>query len=196
MLRPEAEAGEIRQDFIEEKYDNVLDDSTSLGTVYMPRQVDVSNGFSDHSESDEYKGFVDEDYTMEDYDTLYDLNIDQGVKEDRSAFNHTQFFSSSVHKQLEIVDVDIDLGSSNDELKSNKGSSDEEGDGSKLDNFPKFNRKTDGRHPKFEIGMLFSSREEIKVAIDTWNVKDATDITYVKNENKRVRVVCKDKECR
>ncbi|KAG9152821.1 hypothetical protein Leryth_017645 [Lithospermum erythrorhizon] len=36
--------------------------------------------------------------------------------------------------------------------------------------------------------MLFSSREELKAAIDTFNIKDARDIKYVRNEKSRVRM--------
>ncbi|KAG9141626.1 hypothetical protein Leryth_015308 [Lithospermum erythrorhizon] len=63
----------------------------------------------------------------------------------------------------------------------------------KLKNFPKFNSVIDSRHPKFEIGMLFSSREELKAAIDTFNIKDARDIKYVRNEKSVVKGDCKIK---
>ncbi|GAA0140414.1 hypothetical protein LIER_35230 [Lithospermum erythrorhizon] len=123
------------------------------------------------------------------------MNVDQGVEEGGSASHHTKFFSSRVHEQLEVVDGDIDLGSDNEDLRNDKSSSDDERAGSRLDSFLKYNRKTDDRHPKFALGMLFGSREELKSAIDTYSIKIVREIRYVKNEKKRVRVVCKDKEC-
>ncbi|GAA0155000.1 hypothetical protein LIER_12830 [Lithospermum erythrorhizon] len=44
--------------------------------------------------------------------------------------------------------------------------------------------------------MLFSSRQELKHAIDTYNIKDARGMRYLKNENGRVRAICKDASCK
>ncbi|GAA0162046.1 hypothetical protein LIER_43592 [Lithospermum erythrorhizon] len=44
--------------------------------------------------------------------------------------------------------------------------------------------------------MLFGSRQELKHAIDTHNIKDDRDIKYLRNENGRVKAICKNSMCK
>ncbi|KAG9152820.1 hypothetical protein Leryth_017644 [Lithospermum erythrorhizon] len=104
MLRAEAAGGEIRQDFIEDVEDDVDGDSEF-------KIIDESRG-----------GFLDEEYDMDDDDTLFDLNVDHGLENDGIISTHTQFFSSNVHDQLNATDGDIDLDCGDDVLKSDNDS--------------------------------------------------------------------------
>ncbi|GAA0148622.1 hypothetical protein LIER_36763 [Lithospermum erythrorhizon] len=170
MLRPEAAGGEIRQDFIEDVEDDVDDNMNSCGSVLL--RADRGDEF------DISKGLLDEEYDMDGDDTLFDLNVDHDLENDGIITIHTQFFSNNVHDQLNATDGDIDLDCGDDVLKSDNVSDASGADDSQLSSFPKFNSVIDSRHPKFEIGMLFSSREELKAAIDIFNIKDARDINY------------------
>ncbi|GAA0156965.1 hypothetical protein LIER_14330 [Lithospermum erythrorhizon] len=67
------------------------------------------------------------------------------------------FFSSSVHDQLNDVDGDIDLGDDSDGLKSDNGLSDGEEDHSRLGSYPKFNSVIDSRHLVYDNKTLKSS---------------------------------------
>ncbi|KAG9139439.1 hypothetical protein Leryth_021587, partial [Lithospermum erythrorhizon] len=194
MLRAEAAAGEIRHGDLDDMGEIRMD---SYGSVYL-NPVDSGDDLGDSSCSDSEGsdvGFVDEEYDMADDDTLFDRNVDEDVDES-GPLSHTDLFSNAIHGQLRDSDGDADLNYDSDGLWNDKESSDVEGEPSKLDCYPKFNPKTDSRQPKFAIGMLFSSREELKDAIDTYNIKDARDIKYAKNEKGRVRAVCKDASCK
>ncbi|GAA0146863.1 hypothetical protein LIER_36397 [Lithospermum erythrorhizon] len=156
MLRAEVAIGKIRQDMIKDDEDD----------------VDYDSDDSEFGSSDESEGLVDEEYDMEDDDTLFELNVDHGVEEASALVNHTQ---------LNAIDGDRDINSNSEGLKSDYDCSDGEADIAKLDSYPTFNASTDYRNPTFVVGMLFSSREELKAAIDTYNIKDARAIKYVKN---------------
>ncbi|GAA0152648.1 hypothetical protein LIER_11076 [Lithospermum erythrorhizon] len=124
------------------------------------------------------------------------MNIDQGVEEDGASFSHAQLFLSGVHDQSKEAEGEFDLAYDSDGIWSDKEVSDVEGNRTKLDSYPKYNSKTDGKQPKFAIGMLFSSRMELKAAIDTYNIKDVRDIKYMRNFKKRVSLICKDEKCK
>ncbi|KAG9136230.1 hypothetical protein Leryth_003822 [Lithospermum erythrorhizon] len=188
MLRAEAAGGEIRQDFIEDVEDDVDDNMNSCGSVFVRAdrgdEFDISSG-SDDSEfrsSDESEGLLDEEYDMDDDDTLFDLNVDHGLENDGIITTHTQFFSSNVHDQLNASDGDIDLDCGDDVLKSDNDSDASGADDSQLSSFPKFNSVIDSRHPKFEIGMLFSSREELRMSLIHSILKMQRDINALRNE--------------
>ncbi|GAA0155395.1 hypothetical protein LIER_13135 [Lithospermum erythrorhizon] len=127
MWRTKAAAGEIRQDNVgEEEEDNELGEarggSSSFGSMYM-NFFDGSSSNSDDGSSNESEGFVDEEYDMEDDDTLFDMNIDQRVKEDEASFSHAQLFSSGVHDQLKEAEGELDLAYDSDGIWSDKEAS-------------------------------------------------------------------------
>ncbi|GAA0169466.1 hypothetical protein LIER_23949 [Lithospermum erythrorhizon] len=200
MLRAEAAAGEIRKYNVgDEEEDNELGEARGGSSSFRSMYMNFSNRSildSGDGSSNESEGFVDEEYDMEDDDTLFDMNINQGVEEDGASFSHAQLFSSGVHDQLKEAEGEPDLAYDSNGIWSDKEDSDVEGDETKLDSYPKYISKTDGRQPKFAIGMFFSSRMELKASIDTYNIKDARDIKYVRNSKERVRVICKDESCK
>ncbi|GAA0151796.1 hypothetical protein LIER_37358 [Lithospermum erythrorhizon] len=105
-------------------------------------------------------------------------SLGSGVEE-HGSFNHVEFFSNSVHEQLKVTKGDNDcIGEDDEGFYSGKESSKE--DESTLNIYPKYNPKVDGSDPNLKIGMLFSCREELKIAIDTHNIKDARDVKYIK----------------
>ncbi|GAA0164332.1 hypothetical protein LIER_19995 [Lithospermum erythrorhizon] len=185
MLRAEAANGEIRQDNVgdeEEEQDSVGLSRCSLGFAYLERS-DSYNG-DDSDSVDESEGLVNDEYRMDD-NVLFEMNVDEGAEESHS-FNHVEFFSNNVHEQMEETESNNDCVGSDDEgFHSGKESSEE--DESTLDIYPKYNPKTDGMHPKFKIGMLFSCREELKRAINTQSIKDTRDVKYIRNEKTRIR---------
>ncbi|GAA0146584.1 hypothetical protein LIER_06503 [Lithospermum erythrorhizon] len=57
---------------------------------------DSSSGEDYGSSNESSKGFVDEEYNMEDDDTLFEMNVDDGAEEDGLSFNHTGLFSEKL----------------------------------------------------------------------------------------------------
>ncbi|GAA0186165.1 hypothetical protein LIER_33453 [Lithospermum erythrorhizon] len=88
MLRVEALTGEITQNRIEDDEDNI--GGNSYGSLYMRSEMtDYDSDDSEFGSSDESKGLVDEEYDMEDDNTLFELNVDRGVEEASASVNHT-----------------------------------------------------------------------------------------------------------
>ena len=46
-------------------------------------------------------------------------------------------------------------------------------------------------NPQLKLGMIFSSPQVFRQALVEWTVRQGYDIKYLKNENKRITVVCK-----
>ncbi|GAA0173928.1 hypothetical protein LIER_27429 [Lithospermum erythrorhizon] len=198
MLREEAINGEIRQDVVDDE--DVGFESRNLGTIFMARNermlVDYDSLSDGSSGSDDDDVLVDDEYDMEEDDALFDLHVDEGAEEGKASFNHIEFISQNIHDEINNVEGDRDfIGNGDGGFRSEHDSSDDDGH-CKLDSFPKYNSKIDERNPRFAIGILFSCRVELKTAIDTLSIKDARDVKYIRNENKRVRVVCRDDECK
>ncbi|GAA0142892.1 hypothetical protein LIER_03692 [Lithospermum erythrorhizon] len=125
------------------------------------------------------------------------LLVDFGSLSDESSGFEDDDDVLSIHEEINNVEGDRDCVGNDDEgFRSEHDSSDDDDEHSKLDRFPKYNSKTGEINPRFAIGMFFSCRVELKAAIDTLSIKDARDVKYIRSENKRVRAICKDDECK
>ncbi|XP_058749183.1 uncharacterized protein LOC131622170 [Vicia villosa] len=61
----------------------------------------------------------------------------------------------------------------------------------KVQKFEKFKKEHLNKDFKFQWGMEFSSLDEFRYAIREWSVLNGRQITFIKNESDRVRVVCR-----
>ncbi|XP_073152770.1 uncharacterized protein [Henckelia pumila] len=69
-----------------------------------------------------------------------------------------------------------------DKLNSQVGSDDEE-----FNKYVMFDPVKDGKNPELKLGMIFSSREEAKFAIDSHCIRNGMTIIFVKNDKLRLR---------
>ncbi|GAA0162044.1 hypothetical protein LIER_43591 [Lithospermum erythrorhizon] len=156
--RAKAASVEIRQDDAGDECDkdiglNMLG-TPNVGSIYMignnreDRQDGVDNEGSDDSDYGSVE-LVYEDYILEEDGVMFEMNMDKGVEDDGTTFNHVSLFSTGVHEQLHKANGEVDcVGSNNEGMNSNGDSNDEvHKDGARLDQFPRYNAKADSRNP-------------------------------------------------
>jgi len=101
---------------------------------------------------------------------------------------------------------DIPLDSNNQVLEGGDGveyfdsdgdaSYDEDSDGAftrRKCRFPIFDSSADT--PQFTVDMCFRGKDQLKDAIERYALKIKINIRYVKNEQKRIRTICRWKGC-
>ncbi|KAL0448527.1 UNVERIFIED_CONTAM: hypothetical protein Slati_1409100 [Sesamum latifolium] len=86
---------------------------------------------------------------------------------------------------------DENLVWSDDELNSNKGSDANEPN---IVTFPVFNPSCIF-DPYFELGMIFSTKDEFRTAVQSHAIQTKRNIKFTKNDKKYVHAKCFDKEC-
>lgn len=60
------------------------------------------------------------------------------------------------------------------------------------DSTPKFNPSTDMANPRFRLLMEFSNIKILKEAVRQYSIKNSRQIRYLKNDLRRIRVVCQE----
>ena len=130
----------------------------------------------------------DEDYNLSDFsESDDDINEDFGMEDDG--------INRAIRgKQLEGVwndEGDSDHGDS-DELRSAKGSSDDEGNS--RSKFPEFNQRIDMENVQLVKDQKFASHVVFKDALKEWCIKEKHDFEYKHNGKWRVTTVCKKKK--
>ncbi len=85
-------------------------------------------------------------------------------------------------------DDDSEYESSDCELASVHESSDDEGE-----RVPVFNPRTDMKDPKFKLKMVFPSFDMLKKAVRAYSVKNRQPVDFKKNDNRKVRVVYRNR---
>ena len=91
------------------------------------------------------------------------------------------------NQQVSVDENWITDAEDGDELQSLCNSSNE----SNRTKWPNFNELTDMRNPQLKLGVIFLSPQVLRQALIEWTVKQGNDIKYLKNENKKITVVCK-----
>ena len=95
-----------------------------------------------------------------------------------------EFMVGSIQKSCEDEEYVSDKLDSSDSylFDSDKG---------KVLKFEKFRKKHLNKDFKFQWGMQFNSLDDFRYVIREWSVLNGREITFVKNESDRVRVVCR-----
>ncbi|XP_058781430.1 uncharacterized protein LOC131655613 [Vicia villosa] len=100
-----------------------------------------------------------------------------------------------VPKVAEYVSVSKEKPCEEDEYVSDELESSDpdlsDSEKAKVQKFEKFKKEHLNRDFKFQWGMEFNSLDEFRYAIREWSVLNGRQITFVKNESDRVRVVCR-----
>ncbi|KAL0349650.1 UNVERIFIED_CONTAM: hypothetical protein Sradi_4114200 [Sesamum radiatum] len=123
--------------------------------------VEEDSGFSDSDYNVDFDSDNDSD------DNNFDENIDHGVDD-----INTTSSDSSGENGIEISgdDFDSDLGSEED---------------NKEPSYPVFN-PSETFHPTFEIGMIFSTKNEFKDAIHSYAIRIKRNLKITSNDKKRI----------
>lgn len=62
--------------------------------------------------------------------------------------------------------------------------------------YPIFNERTDMKDPKFQLGMMFSSANSFRAAVQKLAILQRKPVVQCRNYGKRVKYVCKGVECK
>lgn len=203
--------GDVNGDHVNVEPDlNVEHDLNVEPELNVEDNVDGSENMSDRdsSEDDNYivKSEEETDYECIDNDaietsdeevafarrTFIDMKIKLvGNKNGTPPVDSTNLFSNSAmiedeHNAMEkefIIDTDLDLSSdtSEDESKHRK---------KKKKKYQSFNPKIDPKDIKFTLGMEYKNAEEFKEVVRAHAIVNGIDFKFMKNEKKRVCVVC------
>ncbi|XP_073119764.1 uncharacterized protein [Henckelia pumila] len=158
--------------------------------VYMEHVEVATNNQKDATTQDGANGFHDSDFEFEE-----EVQLAENLK------NHAA-------ENLKGKNVVEDVGIS-DDLLSRMGQ--DEGDydclesdgfGSALESdeddaptFPMYDPIEDSKNPDLKLGMIFSSKNEAKFAIESHCIRRGRTVKFVKNDNKRLRGICINEGC-
>ncbi|KAL0449488.1 UNVERIFIED_CONTAM: hypothetical protein Slati_1505200 [Sesamum latifolium] len=125
---------------------------------------------------------------------LVDNMVKEGDEGDKEGVNVEESDAEGLRvedTEFEQLSGDENIIWSDDKLNSNKGSDEDEEKG---ETFPVFNPSC-MFDPHFELGMIFSTKEEFRTAIQSHAIKAKRNIKFAKNDKKRVHAKCFDKDC-
>ncbi|XP_073119930.1 uncharacterized protein [Henckelia pumila] len=173
-----------------EDYNVEADESDTIFDVNIEAEDDDESG-SDYGDDDvEEEEFYDSGYDFEEDDRIFDSHVDHDVEmlENRAAID----FGEIPNKVLTIMQneegdancVDID------ELVS-----DSDDDVVEAQKFPLFDPGKDSKNPDLQVGMIFSSRDEAKFAIESHCIRRGKSVKFIKVDKKRLRGKCRNKGC-
>ncbi|KAF4350325.1 hypothetical protein F8388_010881 [Cannabis sativa] len=86
-----------------------------------------------------------------------------------------------------IEDSDLLLDGATDEVDVESNINDLEDDG-----YPVFNPTIDMKNPIFHLRMVFASKKVVKEALREYAIKNGRQIRFVKNDKRRIRVICQE----
>ncbi|XP_060972424.1 uncharacterized protein LOC115704296 [Cannabis sativa] len=86
-----------------------------------------------------------------------------------------------------IEDSDLLLDGATDEVDVESNINDLEDDG-----YPVFNPAIDMKNPIFHLRMVFASKKVVKEALREYAIKNGRQIRFVKNDKRRIRVICQE----
>ncbi|KAM0837747.1 hypothetical protein ACQ4PT_061432 [Festuca glaucescens] len=131
------------------------------------QDAEVGDG-SDTADSE----FYDSDWDAEDGDDdLFLDNVDKDVNDN--------------NEPTDIVEQEDDAGLEHKDLNLSKE------EYSKLTyKFKEFNAEVDMEAPVFKVGMLFSSMEEFRRALNSYSVNERVNIRKTRNESTRLHAMC------
>ncbi|KAL3634040.1 hypothetical protein CASFOL_021094 [Castilleja foliolosa] len=201
----------------DELYDNCVDtdvegDSEIYADQLYQRILDFDLPEVDDDEPYDY--FSDGEYS--DDDVMYDKFVDSGASEVAEGDELYQkiLLSDVEGSDSSYVGTDVDSAEDNQiydkifdtelagdhEVEANTSDEFEslpnsDKDGECPNKFPKFNPLTEARKPDLKKGMIFSCKAEAKLAIQTYCFKRGMNIAFDRNDERRLRAVCRTEEC-
>ncbi|CAI9766967.1 unnamed protein product [Fraxinus pennsylvanica] len=116
----------------------------------------------------------------DDDDILFDRNVTKGIEMDMIP----------VIEYEQAPKSDSSSHASSEELNFRSGSESKENNGQQK--FPEYNAENGKRNPHLEVGLLFSSFEELKYVLRTYVVFNRVEPIFKRNDRDRVHCVCKD----
>lgn len=153
-----------------------------------------NDGSDESNEGDDV--FYQSDYDMSDDDKLYEQYVDPDVEfgglDKGKSVAGADFISEEMYDRIQNEEGDEDCVASDDDFESSNGSDEEKG----TQKFPKFNPKTEGKNPELKLGLIFSSKKEAKFAIESHCFRRGMMVRFPKNDQIRLRVVCKKEGCK
>nr|GMC48033.1 Zinc knuckle family protein [Ipomoea batatas] len=169
-----------------------------VGDVPPNKELDI---FVEHLFDDQWDYDVEISRELGDDCLLYDESSENEVEVDQESENEVEednlIDSGTSSKQVnpnagldcdEVQEVDCEL--SEEVLRSLENSDDSDGELNVLENvFQESDLKKEGF--KFVIGMIFKSADEFKWAVKYHEATRRKDIHFIKNEGRRVRVICR-----
>ncbi|KAL3640152.1 hypothetical protein CASFOL_015120 [Castilleja foliolosa] len=173
-------------------YDKFVDSDASEMAEDDELYQRIIESDGDLDESDE--SFVGSDVDSAEDNKLYDKIVDSDVENKCDKLNDNDLKDALVHEQMIAKltgDHEMEPNSS-DEFESLPGS---EEDGDCSFKFPKYNPLTEARKPDLKIGMIFRCKAEAKFAIQTYCFKRGMSIAFDRNDERRLRAVCRTEAC-
>ncbi|XP_031111982.1 uncharacterized protein LOC116015956 [Ipomoea triloba] len=169
-----------------------------VGDVPPNKELDI---FVEHLFDDQWDYDVEISRELGDDCLLYDESSENEVEVEQESENEVEednlIDSGTSSKQVnpktgldcdEVQEVDCEL--SEEVLRSLENSDDSDGELNVLENvFQESDLKKEGF--KFVIGMIFKSADEFKWAVKYHEATRRKDIHFIKNEGRRVRVICR-----
>ena len=168
-------------------YSNVPKVGTAAGTTAACPSVVTGD---EEMESDSDSDFVDSDYDLEDQDDdLFVENVDEDVIDQGAARGKKigKGESTSARKLKKRMSTGDDVSSDEDDLYL----PDSDGEDQVSKKFKSF-RDADLENPVFKVGMLFDSVQMLRKAVTEYSLKHRVDISFTRNEKKRLRAQCVD----
>ena len=151
---------------------------------------------SDQSYKESVRGSDYED-TDED-DRMYEKNIDLEVdasglsklKNTYGKYKGKNVAGNQEENSNDDDENDTDVDQYSNSYLESLSSDDEEVNGTKKQKWPEFNPEIDMDDPKFSKGMLFPSRDVLKMAIRMHGIKERKGVKFLKDDFTRVRAYC------
>ncbi|XP_073307088.1 uncharacterized protein [Primulina huaijiensis] len=94
-----------------------------------------------------------------------------------------------LHKMHEY-DNEVDICANNDGLTSLHDSDEDE-----VKNYVLFDPKKDFENPELKLGLVFSSKKEAQLTIESQCIREGRPVKFVKNDNIRLWAKCNDDNC-
>ncbi|XP_073157866.1 uncharacterized protein [Henckelia pumila] len=171
-----------------ELYIEHVDESASNSELVYDVNIEVEDegcGGTHDGDDDEEDMFYDSDNDFDDPDA--NMYGDEMVA-------YQEEIPNEVLSMMQNEEGDDDCVQS-DELDSNLGSDDDDDDDDESQKFLMFDPIKDGKNPDLKVGMIFTSRDETKFAIETHCIRRGMSVRFVKIDHTRLRVKCINEGC-
>ncbi|KAL0395067.1 UNVERIFIED_CONTAM: hypothetical protein Slati_4472900 [Sesamum latifolium] len=166
-------------------------DESEIDFLFLDN-INNSDPMLSQSSESECDDFGDSDYDMEEDDRLFEKWVDHDVEFDgevgKGKSVDNQVFSEEMQNMIE--GEHSEGGENSDEFQSVHGSDDEV-----TPKFSKFNPKTENKNPDLSLGLIFSSKKEVKFAIETHCLRRGMMYRFDRNDHRRLRARCKKEGC-
>ncbi|XP_058753673.1 uncharacterized protein LOC131626849 [Vicia villosa] len=149
---------------------------------------EVHDESDDDSEDENFQYDSALEVSFEDESDDYD-DIDENELADLISYDSD---GKSSGKKKHMKDTGECKGSDNDSDDLQSGCDSDDSSGINRKKYPLYKEKKNMSNYKWELGMYFTSKSDIKDAVISYAVQNGRDLKFIKNDKKRVRVRCKD----